>query len=474
MNSEERVTISIEGGVADVRMNRPEKINALDDAQFAAIVDAGASLKKDPAIRAVVLSGNGRGFCAGLDFGNFQQMAGAGRADRTPGEGLPAGVGDLDGRITHLPQQACWVWQELQVPVIAAVHGVALGGGCQLALCADIRIAAPDAQFSVLEIRWGITPDMTATAMLPLLVGLDVAKELTFTGRMVPGKEAERIGLATKGERHATRGRAGDGARDRGQEPAGGSRREEPSQGVAVPRRRRAVRGRAPDDISPPRLAQPDRSGHGLLREARSGLPGLTRCVATAASLVSQSRGGAPRDRRAAALVPGLRFVDPTRPPSLFARAYAAFAATRVARFISRHLNWKLDPFLLRVSRGRLSTTLVFPTAVLETLGARSGVLRRNATIYFHDGDHVTIAASNAGSPRHPAWYHNLRAHPDVNFAGIPMRANVVDDEAEQERLWVLADRVFPAFASYRRDAAKLNRTIPIVQLTQRESDAVR
>jgi deazaflavin-dependent oxidoreductase (nitroreductase family) len=169
-----------------------------------------------------------------------------------------------------------------------------------------------------------------------------------------------------------------------------------------------------------------------------------------------------------AALVPELRFVDPTHPPSLFARAYAAFAATRVARFISRHLNWKLDPFLLSVSRGRLSTTLVFPTAVLETVGARSGALRRNAIIYFHDGDRVTIAASNAGSPRHPAWYHNLRAHPDVNFAGIPMRANVVDDEAEQKRLWVLADRVFPAFASYRRDAAKLNRTIPIVQLTQR------
>jgi len=168
-----------------------------------------------------------------------------------------------------------------------------------------------------------------------------------------------------------------------------------------------------------------------------------------------------------------LRFVDPTRLPSLFARAYAAFAATRAARFISRHLNWKLDPFLLRVSRGRLSTTLVFPIAVLETVGARSGVLRRNAVIYFHDGDRVTIAASNAGSPRHPAWYRNLRAHPDVSFAGLPMRANVVDDEAEQRRLWVLADRVFPAFASYRRDAAKLNRTIPIVQLSQRESDAV-
>jgi len=152
----------------------------------------------------------------------------------------------------------------------------------------------------------------------------------------------------------------------------------------------------------------------------------------------------------------------------VIARAYAAIAATRVARFISRHINWKLDPFLLRVTRGRLASTLVFPTAVLETQGARSGARRRNAVIYFHDGDRVTIAASNAGDSRHPAWYHNLRAHPDVTFGRIPMRAMVVTDEAERERLWVLADRVFPAFANYRRDAATVDRTIPIVQLTPR------
>jgi enoyl-CoA hydratase/carnithine racemase len=198
--AEERVTITIEDHVADVRMNRPEKINALDGAQFAAIVDAGESLKKESGVRAVVLSGNGRGFCAGLDFGSFQAMAGGGGGgEQAPREERPQrGIGDLEGRITHLGQQACWVWQELEVPVIAAVHGVALGGGCQVALGADIRIAAPDAQFSVLEIRWGLTPDMTATAMLPLLVGLDVAKELTFTGRMVSGEEAVKIGLATK------------------------------------------------------------------------------------------------------------------------------------------------------------------------------------------------------------------------------------------------------------------------------------
>ena len=161
-----------------------------------------------------------------------------------------------------------------------------------------------------------------------------------------------------------------------------------------------------------------------------------------------------------------LRYVDPTRLPGVVARVYAALAATPLARFISRHISWKLDPLLLRATRGRLATTLIFPTAVLETTGAKSGARRQNAIIYFHDGDRVTIVASNAGSSRHPSWYHNLRAHPDVIFGGIAMRAMVVNDESERDRLWGLADRVFPAFASYRRDAARVNRTIPIVQLT--------
>ena len=163
-----------------------------------------------------------------------------------------------------------------------------------------------------------------------------------------------------------------------------------------------------------------------------------------------------------------LRYVDPTPRPGTLARAYAALAATRLSRFVSRHLSWKLDPLLLRATRGRVATTLVFPTAVLETTGAKSGARRRNAIIYFHDGDRVTIVASNAGSPRHPSWYHNLRANPDVVFGGIAMHAAVVEDAAERDRLWHLADRVFPAYASYRRDAARVNRKIPIVQLTPR------
>jgi deazaflavin-dependent oxidoreductase (nitroreductase family) len=137
-------------------------------------------------------------------------------------------------------------------------------------------------------------------------------------------------------------------------------------------------------------------------------------------------------------------------------------------------VNWKLDPLLLRWSRGRVATTLVFPTALLETCGAKSGVPRRNAIIYFHDGTRVTIVASNAGDSRHPAWYHNLRAHPEVRFGGIPMHATIVEADDERNRLWTLADRVFPTFVRYRQEAAKTSRTIPIVQLTPVEPDATR
>lgn len=167
-----------------------------------------------------------------------------------------------------------------------------------------------------------------------------------------------------------------------------------------------------------------------------------------------------------------LRYVDPDRPRSAFSRFYAAFSATRLGRFISAKVAWKADPYLLRLTRGRFGMGLVLPTALLETTGAKSGARRRNAVIYFHDGDRVTIIASKAGHERHPAWFHNLCAHPDVTFGGIPMRATVVSDEAERKRLWTLADRVFAPYATYRRDAAKANRTIPIVQLTARDPEA--
>lgn len=189
----ERVTVAVKDGVADVRLNRPDKLNALDQAMFDALVETSAKLAADPSIRAVVLSGEGRGFCAGLDFISFQSMAGEGT------RGDVSRLGDRSvGRITNLGQQAAYGWAEMPAPVIAAIHGVALGGGFQIALGADIRVVAPDAQLSVLEIRWGLVPDMTGTYTLRQLVGLDVAKELTFTGRMVSGEEAVKLGLATR------------------------------------------------------------------------------------------------------------------------------------------------------------------------------------------------------------------------------------------------------------------------------------
>ncbi len=188
----QRVTVQITDGVADVRLARPDKRNALDAAMFAGLVEAGERLKSEPGVRAVVLSGEGPDFCAGLDFTMFQAMQNGERLSaQVP---LPA----TGGPARAAGQRAAYVWTELPVPVIAAVTGNALGGGLQVALGADIRIVAPDAKLSVLEIRWGLVPDMTGSQLLPGLVGRDVAKELTFSGRVVRGEEAVALGLATR------------------------------------------------------------------------------------------------------------------------------------------------------------------------------------------------------------------------------------------------------------------------------------
>ncbi len=184
----DRVSVSIEDGIADVRLNRPDKLNALDGAMFEALAATGKSLRNERALRAVVLSGEGRGFCAGLDVMSFMGEGGSGTRslfDRS------------DAGPANLAQQAAWLWTELPVPVIAAVHGVAFGGGLQIALGADLRFVAPDARLSVMEIKWGLVPDMSLTQTLRRLVRLDVAKELTFTGRVVSGSEAVALGLAT-------------------------------------------------------------------------------------------------------------------------------------------------------------------------------------------------------------------------------------------------------------------------------------
>lgn len=200
----DRVLITITDGVADVVFNRADKRNALDNSMFLAIAEAGERLKTEPGLRAVVISGDGASFCAGLDFSSFQAMAGGSEAgdsdgsqpDTAASEGSPGTM--EDGRITHLGQQVCWVWQELPVPVIAAVHGHALGGGLQIALGADIRIVHPDTKLSVREVHWGLVPDMTGTFVLSTLVRPDVAKELTFTARVFSGTEAAELGLVTR------------------------------------------------------------------------------------------------------------------------------------------------------------------------------------------------------------------------------------------------------------------------------------
>lgn len=185
----ELVKISIANHVADVRLNRPEKYNSLNPDMFKAIIEAGQTVAEDTSVRAVVLSGEGRGFCAGLDFQGFAEMGEKG--------GLSLMEHQKD-QIANNAQLPGMIWKQVPVPVIAALHGVAFGGGLQIALGADIRIASPGTRLSVMEIKWGIIPDMSATQTLRDLVRIDVAKELTFSGRIVEAAEAEKLGLVTR------------------------------------------------------------------------------------------------------------------------------------------------------------------------------------------------------------------------------------------------------------------------------------
>jgi enoyl-CoA hydratase/carnithine racemase len=187
---EQRLRIEKKDGIADVRLARPDKLNAFDLPMFAALVDAGLELAGDPSLRAVVLSGEGRGFSSGLDIQAVMSSLG----ERRDGPRLSDAS---EGSPANHAQRAAWIWQEVPVPVIAAVHGVAYGAGLQLALGADIRFVAPDAKLSIRETYWGLIPDVGLTQTLRNVVGLDVAKELTFTARVVSGKEAVELRLAT-------------------------------------------------------------------------------------------------------------------------------------------------------------------------------------------------------------------------------------------------------------------------------------
>ncbi len=186
-DSQSRVRVDIEGHLARIALTRPEKHNALDLAMFEAIVAAAEQVRSTPAVRAVVLYGEGPSFCSGLDLGSLMSAPG----------GLDGAQEALRGAVPNRYQRVAYDWVTLPVPVIAALHGNCLGGGLQIALGADIRIARPDTRLSVMEVKWGLIPDMSITRTLPRLVGIDVAKELTFTGRVFDGEEAQRLGVVT-------------------------------------------------------------------------------------------------------------------------------------------------------------------------------------------------------------------------------------------------------------------------------------
>jgi len=187
----ERLLVTVEDHVARVSLNRPEKLNALDASMFRALVAAAERLGEDPRVRAIVLCGEGRAFCAGLDVARFESMErGAGAAD------------DLLTRQPGAPwndsQRAAWVWRELRVPVVAAIHGVAYGAGLQIALGADVRLVSPDARLSLREVTWGLVPDLGASQLTRNTIRLDHLRELVFTGRVVSGTDAAALGLATR------------------------------------------------------------------------------------------------------------------------------------------------------------------------------------------------------------------------------------------------------------------------------------
>lgn len=196
MTDPDRVQVTLEeDGVARVRLNRPDKLNALDDRMFRALVQAGEQLHSRSSLRAVVLQGMGRAFCAGLDMASFERL------DQGIGSAIGGGLDDLVARthgIANTVQQAALVWRELPVPVVAAVHGVAFGGGLQIALGADVRFVTPDVRLSVMEIQWGLVPDMGGLLLMNDLLRTDVARELLFSGRVVQGDEAVTLGLATR------------------------------------------------------------------------------------------------------------------------------------------------------------------------------------------------------------------------------------------------------------------------------------
>ncbi len=182
----EVLTYTVEDGIAQVILNRPGKYNALSTQLFEALANTGEAIKKDNSVRVVVLSGSGGNFCAGLDMENFTSGV------------LNDSLQPRSHGLTNLFQHVAWVWHEIEVPVIAAIQGVCLGGGLQIVSGADMRYVHPESKLSIREIHWGLVPDMAGTQLWGHFVREDILRELTYTGRMFSGEEAGQFGFATR------------------------------------------------------------------------------------------------------------------------------------------------------------------------------------------------------------------------------------------------------------------------------------
>ena len=188
--------ITIENHIAHLRLNRPEAHNAIDGPIMNGLLDFARSMMDPGEVRVIVLSGNGKSFCAGLDMSAFAEMSSGELSGDS--ENVAQAMQDISPGGANRAQQIGWLWQEVPVPVIAAVHGAALGGGLNLALGADLRLVHPAAKLGFVEITWGLLPDMSATQSLRRLISLDRMKELVLTGRKFNGEQALQYGLATE------------------------------------------------------------------------------------------------------------------------------------------------------------------------------------------------------------------------------------------------------------------------------------
>lgn len=193
--SNSRVTTTLKkGGIAHVELSRPDKLNALDMPMFEAIAETAERLGQDKSVRAVVVSGQGRAFCTGLDVKSIAKNNPLKSAQKLLTQRHP----DDPACISNLAQDVAYLWREVKAPVIAAVHGMCFGGGLQIALGADMRFCTPDCKLSIMEAKWGMIPDMSASVTLRELIPIDVAKELTMTGRILSGEEAAALNLVTR------------------------------------------------------------------------------------------------------------------------------------------------------------------------------------------------------------------------------------------------------------------------------------